>query len=108
PRPRMREMARAATEANRERVGGRRVTLRFDVERRDRYGRLLAYVFVGDTLVNEWLVRRGYARAGRYPPNLRHDERLQAAEDAARAEDLRIWDGRLDGRPFRPDGGRRR
>ena len=101
PRPEVREMAEAATRANRDRVGGRRVTLRLDEERRDRYGRLLAYVFVGDTLINEWLVREGYARAGRYPPNLRHDDRLHAAEAAARADRLGLWDGRMEGRPFR-------
>ena len=33
----------------------------FDAERRDDYGRLLAYVYVGDRFVNAELVRRGYA-----------------------------------------------
>ena len=93
-RPRSLEMAHAAAAANRELVEDRRVILEFDDRRRDRYGRLLAYVRLGDTLVNEWLVREGYARAGAYPPNLRYQDRLEAAQDAARAAGRRIWDGR--------------
>ena len=49
----------AAAEENRRLVGGRTVTLTADEERRDRFGRLLAYVRVGDLFVNGELVRRG-------------------------------------------------
>lgn len=89
------EMARLATDANRSLVAGRSVRLEFDVDRRDRYDRLLAYVFVGDTLVNEWLVREGFAQAREYRPNVRHQERLFEAQRKAKAERLRLWDGRL-------------
>ena len=44
----------------------------FDAERRDVYGRLLAYVYVGDEFVNAELVRRGYARTLTIPPNDRY------------------------------------
>ena len=57
-------------------VGGRAVTLRFDAERRDVYGRLLAYVYVpgggdggGPLFVNAELVRRGLARTLTIEPN---------------------------------------
>ena len=57
-------------------VGGRTVTLRFDAERRDVYGRLLAYVYLpaarpgGHSLfVNAELVRLGLARTLTIPPN---------------------------------------
>ena len=68
PRPAVLEMAQEAAQANRELVGGRTVRLELDVQERDRYGRLLAYVWLGDTLVNEWLVREGYAAARSFPP----------------------------------------
>jgi micrococcal nuclease len=62
--------------ANERLVGGRTVTLRFDAERRDVYGRLLAYVYVpgagpgGHPLfVNAELVRRGLARTLTIAPN---------------------------------------
>jgi micrococcal nuclease len=64
-----------AHEANERLVGGRTVTLRFDAERRDVYGRLLAYVYLprraGDhpLFVNAELVRRGLARTLTIPPN---------------------------------------
>lgn len=89
------EMARLATEANRSLVAGRSVRLEFDVDRRDQYDRLLAYVFVGDTLVNEWLVREGYAQAREYRPNVRHQDLLFEAQREAQTERLRLWDGRL-------------
>ncbi|MGE5282016.1 MAG: thermonuclease family protein [Chloroflexota bacterium] len=50
-------------------VEGRRVRLVFGVERRDVYGRLLAYVYLGRRLVNAILVRRGLARSLTIPPN---------------------------------------
>jgi micrococcal nuclease len=56
-------------------VGGRTVVLRFDAERRDVYGRLLAYVYLprvagGHPLfVNAELVKRGLARTLTIPPN---------------------------------------
>jgi micrococcal nuclease len=65
-----------AREVNERLVGGRTVTLRFDAERRDVYGRLLAYVYLpparpgGRSLfVNAELARRGLARTLTIPPN---------------------------------------
>jgi micrococcal nuclease len=64
----------AASAANARMVSGRAVLLRFDAERRDRYGRLLAYVQrrSDGVFVNAELVRRGYARPLMIPPNVRH------------------------------------
>ena len=85
-RPAIRRRAVEAKAANARLVGGRRVRLELDVERRDRYGRLLAYVWVGDTLVNEALVQAGHAAPYTVPPNVRYVGRfLDAARDARRA-----------------------
>ncbi len=47
------------------------VRLEFDVQEQDRYGRLLAYVFLKDgTFVNAWLVENGYAAVMTIPPNV--------------------------------------
>src|ERR671932_2827222 len=66
--------AKAASRENERLVAGQRVRLRFDAERRDRYGRTLAYVYrARDGLfVNAELVRRGYARVLTIPPDDRH------------------------------------
>jgi micrococcal nuclease len=60
---------RRASAFNERLVAGRTVTLRFDRERRDDYGRLLAYVYAGSRLVNAELVRHGYARTLTIAPN---------------------------------------
>ncbi len=86
PRPAVRELAAEARRANARLVEGRRVRLELDVETRDRYGRLLAYVWVGDTMVNEVLVRTGHAAPYTFPPNVRYVERFVSAAREARAE----------------------
>ncbi len=64
-----------AAEANRKLVDGKTVSLEFDVEQRDRYGRLLAYVFLKDGIfVNAWLVEHGFAQVMTVPPNVRYQE----------------------------------
>lgn len=84
-RPAIRALAFEARQANARLVEGRRVRLELDVDKRDRYGRLLAYVWVGDTLVNEALVRSGHAATYTFPPNVRYVERFVAAARSARA-----------------------
>lgn len=72
---------------------GTRVRLVRDVEARDRYGRLLAYVYrAPDGLfVNLALAREGYAASLTYPPNVAHAEALGAAVRDARAERRGLW-----------------
>jgi micrococcal nuclease len=75
-----------ASRFDRRLVEHRRVRLVFGVERRDIYGRLLAYVYIGHRFVNADLVHRGLARTLTIPPNTLHSAlfaRLQAG--AARA-----------------------
>jgi micrococcal nuclease len=78
---------RAAAE-NARLVAGRQVRLVLDVEPRDRFGRLLAYVYRADDGANVGaaLVRGGYARTLTIPPNVRFAARLrELAADARRA-----------------------
>lgn len=76
----------------RRHVEGRSVTLQFDRERRDRYRRVLAYVFVGDWFLNEELIRAGYSRAEtRFPFSNRMKKRFRAAEAEARENRRGIW-----------------
>ena len=60
--------------------------LEFDAELRDVYGRLLAYVFVGDRFVNEELVAGGYARTLEIEPNTARAGELAAVEERAGEE----------------------
>lgn len=72
---------------------GTAVRLERDVEARDRYGRLLAYVFRAedDTFVNLALVEEGFAEANRYEPNVARQGQLEEAEATARAEGRGLW-----------------
>ena len=82
--------AEEATLANNSLVGGRAVRLEFSRARQDSNGRLLAYVFVDDTLVNEALVRQGHAHL-RHPVVARYRQRFRQAQDEARAAGVGIW-----------------
>jgi micrococcal nuclease len=71
---------------------GSRVSLEFDVQRTDRYGRALAYAFLPDgRMVNEEMARAGYATALTYPPNVRYVERIRRAVTQARAARRGLW-----------------
>ncbi len=72
---------------------GTAVRLVRDVEARDRYSRLLAYVYRAsdDLFVNLALVAEGYAAVATYPPNLAHVEALAAAARTAREQGRGLW-----------------
>ncbi len=85
--------AKRAAAFNERLVEGERVRLVTDVEARDRFGRLLAYVYrARDGLfVNAELVRRGHATAITVPPNVAHAAELRRLAAAARERDLGLW-----------------
>ena len=70
---------------------GRSIRIEFDVERRDRFDRVLAYVFHDSELFNEKLVAEGFAVERSYPPNLAHQEELRGAEAEARQNGRGLW-----------------
>ncbi len=72
---------------------GTEVRLERDVEARDRFGRLLAYVFRAsdDVFVNRLLVEEGFAEARPFEPNLARQGELDRAEDGARSAGRGLW-----------------
>jgi len=81
-----------ASEFTRLHVEGRKVTLKFDRERRDRYRRVLAYVYLGDWFLNEELIRAGYSRAETgFPYSTVMKGRFRKAEQDARDAGRGIW-----------------
>lgn len=84
---------REAREVNRGLVEGRHVRLEVDIQSRDRYGRLLAYVWVGDVMVNAELVRLGFAQVMTVPPNVRHQALFVKLQRDARAARRGLWAG---------------
>ncbi|MGF1665705.1 MAG: thermonuclease family protein [Acidimicrobiia bacterium] len=70
------------------------VRLQIDVSDRDRFGRLLRYVFDAEgVMVNEEMVRRGWAEAVEFPPDTAYASVLEVAEAAARSAGLGLWSG---------------
>ncbi len=82
---------REASDANRRLVAGRHVRLELDLQSRDRYGRLLAYVWVADTMVNAELVRQGYAQVMTVPPNVRYQRLFLELQRDARQAGRGLW-----------------
>ncbi len=69
-----------------------KVSLEFDVEREDDYGRLLAYVYLPEgSMFNETLLREGYAQVATFPPNTRYLDRFEDAQEEAREARRGIW-----------------
>jgi micrococcal nuclease len=96
--------AKQASAFNRRLVAGRAVRLRLGPEHRDRYGRLLAYVFLEGgksaggkstggkaAFVNAVLLRRGYARTLAIPPNTRLAARFDRLERVATHRGRGLW-----------------
>lgn len=67
------------------------VGLEPDVEARDRYGRLLAYVWVDSTMINWALIRRGWAVLLTYPPNVQYVDDFTDAQRLAREAGDGLW-----------------
>ena len=84
-----------ATAENSRLVEGMEVVLERDVRDTDDFGRLLRYVWIdtgsGWTFVNLELVRRGFAQAATYPPDVRFADVFLAAEQAARTAGVGLW-----------------
>ncbi|MFC0232363.1 thermonuclease family protein [Bhargavaea ullalensis] len=82
-----------AKERNRELINSGNLSIEFDVgSRTDKYGRLLAYVYVDGKSVEETLLREGLARVAYvYPPNTRHLDDYEKAEAEAKAKKIGIW-----------------
>ena len=70
----------------------RKVKLTFDVQKTDRYGRVLAYVYLENGIfLNQYLVEKGYAVVSTFPPNVKFVEVFTKAEKSARNKKLGLW-----------------
>lgn len=72
-------------------LSNQKVELEFDVSERDRYGRLLAYVWVGEKMFNEMLLEKGLARVVVYPPNVKYVDEFRSIQEKARKESTGFW-----------------
>ena len=86
-----------ASQENARLVEGQTVELEKDISERDRFDRLLRYVYVTDPatgerlFVNLELVARGFANVSTFPPDVRHEAEYRAAEREAREAGRGLW-----------------
>jgi micrococcal nuclease len=83
--------ANVAREANRRLVEGRWIHLVFEEQHRDRHGRLLAYVWIGDLFVNALLVHHGYGEAAASVSSTPYGEYFRTLEAGARQDRRGLW-----------------
>lgn len=83
--------AREAARYNKRLVFLKKVRLEFDVEKKDNYGRLLAYVFVKNLFVNGELVKHGYAKVMIKPSNIKYKDMLLSYQQKAMDEEKGLW-----------------
>ena len=62
-----------------------------DKQERDQYGRILAYVYLDDVMVNKILLEEGYAKVATYPPNVKYVDDFTAIQEEARNNKKGLW-----------------
>ncbi len=73
-------------------IEGKNITLEFDVSETDKYGRLLAYVYLENgEMLNEKLVKEGYAQIATYAPNVKYADKFKALQEQARKNKIGFW-----------------
>ncbi len=87
-----------ASNYNKELVDGKTVWLEKDVSEKDVYGRLLRYVYLDDPgitekprMVNEILVKDGYAASYTYPPDVKYKQKFLDAQKEAMEAKRGLW-----------------
>jgi len=89
----IKQLGRRSYEFTKKLVEGKRVKLEFDVERFDKYKRILAYVYLLDgTFVNALIVQEGYASLMTYPPNVKYADEFLRLYRQARENKRGLWE----------------
>ncbi len=84
--------ASSASALNSTLVLGKTVTLEFDVQTKDQYGRLLAYVYVDTVMVNTHIVQEGMAVIATFAPNVKYQDAILKAQQEARESCKGMWE----------------
>ncbi len=89
-------------EFNRSLVEGKKVRLEYDMVQKDKYNRVLAYVFVEDTFVNAELIKQGYALLYTFPPNIKYVDFFIKLQKEARENKRGLW-SEISDEPILPE-----
>ncbi|MFH0979484.1 MAG: thermonuclease family protein [Candidatus Roizmanbacteria bacterium] len=83
--------AQEAYEENKKLIEGKTVKLEKDISETDKYKRLLRYVYVDGTFINDYLVRQGFAQVSTFPPDVKYVQQFLEAENEARENNRGLW-----------------
>ncbi len=76
---------------NKKLVEGKEIFIQKDVSEVDKYKRLLCYVWVGGTFVNDYLVRQGFAQVSTFPPDVKYQQQFLEAQEEAKVNNRGLW-----------------
>ena len=85
------EFGEQVSNYTKEMLLGKSVQLEFDVDERDQYGRLLAYVYLNGQMYNKMLLEKGYAKIATFPPNVKYVEDFKTLQKEARENKVGLW-----------------
>ncbi|KZR56840.1 thermonuclease family protein [Pseudobacillus badius] len=91
PRLGVQPFGQEASAFTEEHLSGKEIKIEPGIQERDRYGRLLAYVYIDGQMFNQLLLEQGLARVAVYPPNTQYLDEMKEIEAAAKAKKIGIW-----------------
>lgn len=74
-----------------QQLENKEVGLEFDIQERDQYGRLLAYVWLGNVMFNKTLLQDGYAVVSTFPPNIKYVDEFIKDQNLAKENKKGLW-----------------
>ena len=81
-----------ASKYTKDRLEGKMISIEFDVQETDKYGRLLAYVYLEDgKMYNKELLEKGYAQVATYPPNVKYVKEFKEIQKQAKENNVGFW-----------------
>ena len=88
----VKRLGEKSSQFTRKMVDNKKVILKFDIKKTDRYGRLLAYVYLEDgTFINAEIIRQGYGQVMTIPPNVKYSDLFLNLERQARQNKKGLW-----------------
>lgn len=85
------EFGNTVSSYSKSQLEGKSVGIEFDVQERDQYGRLLAYIYIGNKMYNKTLLSKGYASVSTYPPNVKYVDEFTKLQKDARENQVGMW-----------------
>lgn len=85
------EEGKEASDYTKEKLQGKKVGLEYDVQKNDKYGRILAYVWNESKMYNLELLEKGYAKVMTIPPNIKYSELFLEKQKIAQETNQGFW-----------------